>query len=301
MPDLNALVIFAKVVESQSFSEAARRLQMPLSTVSRRIADLEDALGVRLLERSTRRLRLTDIGVEVLQQAERSAEIGDAVESIVSNQISEVRGVLRVSVPPSLSDTLFAPIMTAFQAAYPKVRIHVMVTPRLVDHIEEGVDIVFRVGPLKDSSLIATPVLRFRHQLVASPDYLKGREAPKHPKELLKHRLLAFSYWTPENSWTFYRGQNQETISFEPHLAMNDYTGIASALASGGGIGELPPIIAPCLMKDGSLVEVMPDWRFRTVDLSMVHLSKRHMAKPVRLFRAFAAQMAPTLLGDLPV
>jgi len=155
MTDLNALIIFAKVVEAKSFSEAARRLGMPISTVSRRVAELEDQLGVRLLDRSTRNLRLTDLGTEVLEQATRSVEINDAVESIVSNQLTNVTGTLRLSAPPNISDTLLTPLVTAFQASYPNVRVHILIAERFVDHIADGVDIVFRLGGLKDSSLVA--------------------------------------------------------------------------------------------------------------------------------------------------
>jgi DNA-binding transcriptional LysR family regulator len=122
MTDLNSLVIFAKVVEVKSFSEAAQRLNIPISTVSRRIADLEDQLGVRLLERSTRNLRLTEVGSEVLEHAQRSVEISDAADNVVSNQLSSVSGVLGLSAPPSISDSLLAPLVGAFQASYPNVR-----------------------------------------------------------------------------------------------------------------------------------------------------------------------------------
>ena len=114
--DLNSLAVFAKVVEAGSFSEAARRLKMPISTVSRRVAELEDQLGVRLIERSTRNLRLTELGAEVLEHAIRSAELSEAVESIVSNRLSDVSGTLRLSAMPSVSDTLTTPLVTAFQA-----------------------------------------------------------------------------------------------------------------------------------------------------------------------------------------
>src|SRR5437762_7785470 len=128
MSDLNALLIFAKVVEANSFSEAARRLKMPISIVSRRIADLEDQLGVRLLERSTRSLRLTDVGSEVLEHAQRCAELSGAVDDIVSSQLSNVSGTLRLSAPPSISDTLLAPLIGAFQQRYPNVSVQIFVT-----------------------------------------------------------------------------------------------------------------------------------------------------------------------------
>jgi DNA-binding transcriptional LysR family regulator len=180
MTDLNALIIFAKVVEAKSFSEAARRLGMPISTVSRRVAELEEQLGVRLLDRSTRSLRLTDLGAEVLDHAMRSVEINEAVESIVSNQLSKVTGTLRLSAPPNISETLITPLITAFQASYPNVRVQILIAERFVDHIADGVDIVFRLGTLKDSSLVAQKILTYRHQLVASPHYLESHETPKN-------------------------------------------------------------------------------------------------------------------------
>jgi DNA-binding transcriptional LysR family regulator len=302
MADLNSLALFAKVVAAGSFSEAARRLKMPISTVSRRIAELEDTLGVRLLERSTRNLRLTELGAEILEHATRSAELNDAAESVVSNRLSDVSGTLRLSAMPSVSDTLLTPLVAAFQASYPSVRVQIFVTERHVDLIAEGVDMAFRLGSLKDSSFVARRILTYRHQLVASPSYLKTRKPPTEPRDLIDHRLLTFSHWRPDNSWTFIHkdGKNTETLAFEPCFSMNDYAGLASALVAGAGIGELPPDVQPELMREGRLVEVMPDWRFRAYDLSLIQVRARHVTKPCRLFKDLAVHMAPSLFPDLP-
>jgi DNA-binding transcriptional LysR family regulator len=114
--------------------------------------------------------------------------------------------------------------------------------------------------------------------------------------------MIAFSYWRPETRWTFghINGKDEETVTFQPHLAMNDFAGLTPALLAGGGIGDLPPVVQPELMRDGRLVEVMPQWRFRTQDLSVVHLSNRHMPRLVHLFKEFAVRMMPTLFPDLP-
>jgi DNA-binding transcriptional LysR family regulator len=302
MTDLNSLMIFARVVEANSFSEAARRLDMPISTVSRRVAELEAQLGVRLLERSTRKLRLTEIGSELLEHAQRSAELGEAVGDIVSNRRSSVSGVLRLSAPPSLSESLLVPLINAFQMSYPNVCIEVSVTDRYVDHIVEGVDLVFRFGALRDSALIARRILSYRHQLVSSPAYLKKYRPPKTPQDLLGHRLLTFAHWKPRNKWTFahVNGKEKETLTFQPHLAMNDYIGLAHALVRGAGIGDLPPLVRPDLLSEGKLVEVMPQWHFRTFNLSLVHLGNKYLARQVHLFKDFAAQMAPKLFRSLP-
>lgn len=302
MIDLNTLLMFAKVVEANSFSEAARRLRMPVSTLSRRIAELEDQLGVRLLERSTRSLRLTDIGADIFEQARRGTELNDAVEGIVSNSASDVAGILRLSCPPNISDTLVVPLVQAFQARFPAVRVQIFVTQRVVDHIVEGIDLAFRYGQLKDSALVGRRILRYRHQLVASPDYLDRAGLPRHPRDLLQHRLLAFSFGSLERQWSFVqsRGSEQSTFSFSPHLAMNDYAGLASALLSAGGIGDLPPIVRPELLRDRQLVEVMPAWRFPARDLTLVYTSNRNTSQTVRLFKEFAIETAPKLFPDLP-
>jgi DNA-binding transcriptional LysR family regulator len=169
-------------------------------------------------------------------------------------------------------------------------------------HVVEGIDLVFRFGALKDSTLIARRILTYRHQLVASPVYLEKHKPPKTPQDLLNHRLLAFLHGKPRSSWTFVHvsGKERETLTFQPYLSMNDYTGLAHALLAGAGIGDLPPLVNPDLLRDKRLVEVMPKWRFRTFNLSLVHLGNRYLARPVHLFKDFAAQMAPKLFQMLP-
>jgi DNA-binding transcriptional LysR family regulator len=302
MTDLNSLMIFAKVVEANSFSEAARRLNVPISTISRRVAELEGHLGVRLLERSTRSLRLTEIGSEVLEHAQRSAELSETVDNIVSNSLSNVSGTLRLSAPPSISDSLLVPLVSPFQASYPNVRVQILLTERVVDHIVDGVDLVFRIGALKDSTLVARRLLTYRHQLVASPAYIEKCKPPRTPRDLLGHRLLTFSHWKPESSWSFthVNGKDKETLTFQPYLSMNDFAGLAHALLAGAGIGDLPPLVQPELLRDGRLVEIMPKWRFRSFTLSVVHLGNRHIPRTVRLFQEFAIQMTPRLFPKLP-
>jgi DNA-binding transcriptional LysR family regulator len=302
MSDFNSLMIFAAVVKAKSFSEAARRLKMPLASVSRRVADLEAELGVRLLERSTRSLRLTEVGAEVLEYADRSLEICEAVDSIVSNHKATVSGVLRLSAPPNVSESLLTPLLCAFRTSYPNVRAQALITERHVDHIADGVDLAFRVGVLKDASLVARPILTYRHRLVASPEYLKRVGSPKKPSDLLGHTMITFSYWKPETSFTFVNvnGREKETVTFVPYMSMNDFAGLTPALLAGEGIGDLPPIVQPELVRDGRLVEVMPNWRFPTFDLSLVHLSNRLVPRPVRVFKEFAVQMAPKIFPDLP-
>jgi DNA-binding transcriptional LysR family regulator len=302
MADLNALMIFAKVVEANSLSEAARRLDMPVSTVSRRIAEFENRLGVRLLRRTTRSLALTEIGSQILEHAQRGVEVGEAVDSLVSYQHNSVSGKLRLAAPPSISDSLLAPLVGAFQASYPNVRIDVFITDRIVDQFAEGVDLAFRVNRRIDTSMVAQRLLVYRHQLVASPAYLNSVRLPETPKDLLGHRLLAFSLPEPVRKWNFIHQnkRDRETLMFNPHLTMNDYAGLAAALIAGAGIGDLPPLVQPELLKSGRLVEVMPKWRFRTFDLTLVHIKNRHIPRPLRLFKELAAKMVPEIFPTLP-
>ncbi|MBV9781217.1 MAG: LysR family transcriptional regulator [Acidobacteriaceae bacterium] len=303
MPDLNSLIIFAQVIESSSFSKAARLLKMPTSTVSRRVAELERELGVRLLERSTRSLRVTGVGSEVLEHARRSAEINDAIANIASNHLSNVSGTLRISAPPSISDSLLAPVVVAFQETYPNVRIQAFVTERIVDQIAEGIDLAFRVDEtLHDSSLVAIKILTYRHLLVAAPAYVKKFDMPKTPQELLNHRLLAFSFWKPENTWKFTHINRRDTttITFKPFLSINEYNGLATALLSGAGICDFPPIVQPELIRSGRLVEIMPKWHFPIFHLSLVHLGNRYTPRPVRIFKEFASAKVRSLFPSLP-
>ncbi len=302
MPDLNALVIFATVVESNSFSEASRRLNVPVSTVSRRVAELERELGVQLLERSTRRLRLTEIGAEIFERARQGVELNDAINDIVGDHLEVVAGTLRISSPPSISDSLLAPMTAALQEAHPQVRVQVFITERFVDLMTEGIDVGFIVGPIHDPALVPHSILTYRHRVLASPAYIAKNGRPRAPEDLLEHRLLAFSFWRPENTWDFVSADGSETrsISFRPYVSMNDYAGIIPRLLDGTGIGEVPPLIRPELVRDGALVEVMPDWHFPYFDLKVVYHGGRYVPRVVRLFTEIASRLAPALFPSLP-
>jgi DNA-binding transcriptional LysR family regulator len=179
--------------------------------------------------------------------------------------------------------------------------VHVSVTAESTGNMEEGVDVAFRVGPLKDSSLVARRILSYRHRLVASPGYLARRRPPESPRELAGHPLVTFSRAPRESVWGFVNSEDgtEETLSFLPHLSMNDFASLAPALLAGAGIGDLPPLVQPQFLRNGDLVEVMRPWHVRALDLCLVHLGGRHVPKAVRLFKEFAAQVAPTLVPTL--
>jgi DNA-binding transcriptional LysR family regulator len=295
MIDKNAMALFVQVVENSSFSRAARREGVPVSTVSRKIMDLERALDVRLLERSTRKLRLTEIGQDYYERCRRGVEEFDAANLLISAQQKEVSGRLRISVPPSLSDTIIVPLVEAFQKEYPKVIVQCLVTDRHVDHLSDGVDLSLRVGELADSSLVTRRLLRYRSVLVASPDYLEKAGAPKHPTELLLHSLVAFSRWDTTVRWELEKGGEIEKVEVQPKLAINDYAGIQRAVTDGFGISEIPSIVCGMALQDGRLVEVMSDWQFAATTIAAIYPSNRNLSRVVRLFRDFCVERFPSL------
>jgi len=301
MIDKNAMALYVKVVENNSFSRAAERVGIPVSTVSRKISELEKALGVRLLERSTRRLRMTEIGQDYYERCRRGLEEFETANLMVSDQQAEVSGRLRLSVPPSISDVVIIPLIEAFQALYPNAIVNCLVTDRHVNHIEDGIDISLRVGDLKDSSLVARRLLRYRSVIVASPGYLKRAGAPSHPNELPLHGLVAFSRWDPAVTWVLENNGETHKVNVQPRIAINDYAGVQSAVINGLGISEIPSILCGPGLQDGRLVEIMPEWQFSPVTLSAVYPSNRNLSRLVRLFKDFCAERIEALVPHAKV
>ena len=288
--DKNSMALFVKVVEQESFTKTASIEGLPLSTVSRKISELEKALGVRLLERSTRQLRVTHIGEEYYQSCKRGLEEFEAANTLVIDHRAEVNGQLRLSAPPALSDNLLLPLIDDFISIYPKVSVKCMVTERYVDHISEGMDVAFRVGKLSDSRLIARKLLRYRSQLVASREYIDKAGEPLHPREVPLHRIIAFSAWNKSVVWEFEKGESRQEISLDPQITINDYAGVMSAVREGRGISEIPSIIGGAHVHCGDLIEVMQDWRLPPTDLSAVYPSGKHLARVVRVFLDYCVE-----------
>lgn len=298
MADLNSLIIFAKIVEAGSLSEAARRLGMPVSTISRRLADLEDHLGVRLLERSTRSLRLTEVGSEVIRDANRSAALSLAVDDSVSRNRDIVAGSLRLSGPPNISGGVLTPLALKFQTSYPDVHIRIITTDRSIDHIQDDVDLAFVFGELKNSTLIAQRILTCRPQLVASPSYLEKCGAPVSPSDLPDHRILASSHLGSPNSWVLrhQNGTDVETVEFSPSLVVSDFSSLNSALLEGAGIGN-HILLEKSDRSQGSLVRVLPEWHLPLRDLSIVYPGNRNLSRAIRAFKDFAIKTIPSLFN----
>jgi len=283
-PDLNANALFVRVIEYKSFTEASNRLGIPISTVSRKVSELEKRLGIRLIERSTRKLRLTEIGQEYFQYCRRGLEEFEAGAFMINNMQSEVAGTLRISIPPNITDVLVAPIICEYQNTYPKTTINVLVTERYVDLIEDGVDIALRVGELQDSTMVARRLIKYRHLLVASPQYVKKMGEPQIPDELTEHRLLTFRGWREQTTWEFFKKQESRKILIESHLSINEMAGLQYTAENHQGIANLPAIICKRALKQGKLIEVMKEWQFAPTILSAIYPSNRNTSRLVKLF-----------------
>jgi DNA-binding transcriptional LysR family regulator len=208
---------------------------------------------------------------------------------------------VRLAAPPSISDSVLAPLISAFGQVHGAVRFEAEITEQVVDFIADRIDLEIHVGPVEDTSLVVRRLLTFRHRLVASPAYLSRVEAPRHPQDLLHHPILAFSHFRPEYVWAFTHanGRYSERLVFTPQLGINDYVGVTACLLAGGGIGDLPPIVQPELIREGRLVEVMPDWHLPMFDLVILHPATRFQSRAVRLFKEFASRMIGELFPEL--
>jgi LysR family transcriptional regulator for bpeEF and oprC len=288
--DKNAMAQYVKVVEAGSFSKAAAREGLPVSTLSRKIAELEKTLGVRLLERSTRRLRMTDIGRDYFELCRRGLTEFEAADALMTDRRTEISGRLRISIPPSMSDLVIVPLCAAFQKVYPKVSVHCLVTERDVDHIADGVDLSLRVGQRNDSSLVAPTVAILRPRLVASPAYLAGIETMTHPQQIVPHVIVAFARWEHPLQWILSRNDDTVRLKPEPRLALNDYAGVQRGVVDGLGISEVPSFICEAALCEGRLVEVLPEWQFATIAMAATYPSNRYLSPLVRAFKDFCVE-----------
>jgi DNA-binding transcriptional LysR family regulator len=296
-PDLNAMVLFARVVQHGSFTEAARRTGTPVSTLSRKVSALERQLGVRLLERTTRAVNPTDSGRDCFLFCEQIVDALDGAQSALEKRQVEVTGTLRLAAPPSLSDVLLVPLVEGFLRRHSKVAVKVLVTDQHLDLVQDEVDISLRVGPQPASSLVFRRLLSYRHILVASPAYVAGSGPLEEPADLTRHRLLGFTKWFRETVWTLSNGKRTERVPVRLWLGINDYAGVVRAAVAGMGVAEVPSIVCQRELSGGYLVPLLADWRFEEVDLSAYYLSRRHPSRLVELFLghcvAHAEEVAP--------
>ena len=290
--DLNDLNFFAAVVSNGGISAAARALALPKSRISRRVAALEAQLGVRLIERSTRRFNVTDIGHDVYRHARAALAEAEAIEEVAIRLKAEPQGLVRVACPPG-ADRLIAMALPKFLKLHPRLRVQVLVSNRRVDLIEEGVDVAIRVREKfdTDADLQLKVIGRTGSVLVASPAFLDAHGRPKVPADLANLPTLSQSERPGIDRWTLIDGAGaEEVIVHEPRLAASDFAILRQAAIEGIGIGFLPELSSRAPLAEGRLERVLPEWMGPEGVLHLVFTSRRGLLPGVRAFIDFAAQ-----------
>jgi DNA-binding transcriptional LysR family regulator len=264
LPDFEGLAIFAKVVELRSFAAAADELSLSKATVSKAVTRLEERLGARLFNRTSRRLALTDAGQKLSARAARLLADGEAAENEALAQSVAPRGLVRLAVPMTFGVKMVAPILPQFLQAYPDVAIDLHLSDAMVDLIGDGFDAGLRIASLPDSSLIARRLCAMPRHTVASPAYLKRHGRPTHPMHLAQHKCLGYAYLTTPGIWHFINSRGEEA-SVRPAgpLRVNNGEALLPALLAGLGIADLPDFIVGDAIASGEVEVILKDWKQR--------------------------------------
>jgi len=298
LPDLSEIGVFVQVVQAGSFSQAARDLGLPKSTVSRKVAQLEERLGARLLQRTTRKLSLTEVGAMYHERCSRILPELEAAEREVHDLQDVPRGLLRVSAP--LRFAILGDVVAEYLSRYPDVRVEVSCTDRVVDLIEEGFDLAIRAGTLTDGSLIARRLMdSIPHFIVASPAYVAQRGRPRTPDDLARHDCLLFGPQRERATWRFQRGGKTVEVAVNGRVAINDFDFLCKSALAGHGIGRMPAPQCCAELRAGRLVRLLEDWQIAEFPLSIVYPSTRHLSPKVRAFIDLARErLTPDLVSD---
>ena len=301
MQDLNDLFYFAHVVDHGGFSPAGRALGMPKSKLSRRIALLEERLGVRLLQRSTRRFSVTEIGQTYYAHCKAMLTEAEAAEESIEVTRAEPRGIVRMTCPVALLDTVVAPMLADFMVAHPRVELDLEATNRRVDLINEGIDIAVRVRPppLQDSDLVLRVLAEHNQHLVASPALLAQHGTPQGPADLA--RLPSLDLGVPQNEhvWNLFGPDGaQATVHHRPRMISRGMLALRAAAIAGVGIVQMPAMMIPEQLARGELVRVIPDWRLQPDIAHVVFASRRGLLPSVRALIDFLAERFRELEDD---
>jgi DNA-binding transcriptional LysR family regulator len=292
MNDFNDTLMFVKVVEKGSFTAAALALGVPKATLSRKVTELEQRLGTRLLKRTTRKLGLTEAGTVYYERSARIArELGEA-ESAVSQLNSAPRGWLRFTAPYSLGTDAITPLLPEFMARYPDVRIEMFLSNDKLDLVASDMDLALRVGALPDSTLSARKLATLQLHLYASPDYLARHGEPLEPADLEHHRALAFLTHRRNNRylWDLTDGTRQVEVEVAPVLVANDPPSLFNAVISGVGLALLPESFGKAAVEQGRLRRLLSPWSGASVDLNAVFPPGRMHTPKVRAFVDYLSQ-----------
>lgn len=281
--DLNEIAIFVKVVDAGSFTGAAKSLGLPKSTVSRKITQLEERLGVRLLQRTTRTLSLTDMGSAYYNQCSRIISDVEEANIAVTEMQSKPTGLLRITAPMLFGSRVLSDLAAEFLKSNPDIQIDMVLTDQPLDLIQEGIDVAFRVGQLADSSLIARTLGEISVITCASPEYLDKHGSPENPEDLKNHQTLM---WGQSSNWEF-DAPYHRSVDLKPKIRVNDALSLHKLTLNHMGISRLPAFLCADDIKAGHLKPVLCDWGSKTAPIHALYASNRHLSVKVRSFVEF--------------
>ncbi|MFC5474942.1 LysR family transcriptional regulator [Paraherbaspirillum soli] len=299
-----AMKVFVKVAELGSLSGAARALGLSNPSVSRHIADLEQYLQARLLNRSTRRLSLTDTGSAYLERSKQVLFDLEQATLAAGMHAAKPSGVLRLNAPVSFSVSHLGRVLPLYAQRYPNVALDVTLSDRIVDLIEEGFDLAIRIGRLQDSNLVTRKIAPARLLLCASPAYLEQHGTPQQPSDLERHTCLTYAYSMPGDEWRLQRDGKTHTVRIKGGLHCNNGDLLRAAALGGMGIIRQPTFIIGDDIRNGRLVPLLTDYHGPELAIHAVYPSRQHLSAKVRTFVDFLAEQfgdAPDWDRDLPL
>jgi DNA-binding transcriptional LysR family regulator len=278
---------FNAVVEAGSFVGAADSLNLSKAAVSRHVVELERRLGVRLLHRTTRRVSLTPEGQVLYARGKDVLAELDDVESEITSRRETASGLLRINAPFTFGILHLAPLWGRFREKHPQVTLDVTLADRVVDLVEEGYDLAVRIAALESSSLVSRRLATTRMTVCATPRYLKKHGKPRHPRDLIQHQVIAYSYLATKDEWHFTGPQGEVSVQTRPWMHTNNgETCKAAALAHQGVILQ-PRFVVVDELTSGQLVELLPDYRAADIGIYAVYPSRKHLSAKVRVLVDF--------------
>jgi DNA-binding transcriptional LysR family regulator len=284
MVDLNEIAVFVCVAQLGSFTRAARALAMPISTVSRRVADLERQLGVTLLQRTTRKLTLTTQGRDYFDQcSEPLGHLYDA-ERVLTHTQRQPEGILRLSVPVILGDSAFLGFLSDFLRNYPGIRLDLFITNQLLDLVSENIDVAIRFGELASSSLVGRKLGSTVRYVVASPTYLSGRTRPREPAELSKHVGVLLNAFNNEVEWELVNQRRRARVRLVGAVASRDFRSVSFFVDRGHGVGLLPSTYCGPQLESGALVRLLPKWSSPPMSVHALYPTRKFLPEKVHVF-----------------
>lgn len=288
LPDLEAMAIFAAVVEARGITAAASNLGLSAPTVSKALARLEQRIGAPLFHRSSRRLTLTEAGRDLAPRAARLLAEAEAAEAAMAEESASPRGLIRFTAPMSFGIQEVAPLLPEFLAAYPDIRIDMHLSDAAIDLIAEGYDLALRIGRLADSSLRARRLATIPRLAVASPAYLAAKGHPRHPSDLSGHACFGYAYLQPRDAWCFTNAAGETAhVSPPAPLRVNNGEAVLPALLAGVGIAELPEFLVRDALAEGTLQPILLGWTLPEAGLYLVTPPNALQPARVRVFVGF--------------